>query len=475
MRTTTHILKNTSSLTLALVIQKIIAFAYFTLLAHALGVEKLGLYVFVISFATMFGLVVDFGTNHYITREVAKNKSKAQDLFSLVIGFKLLSAALAVLLALVIAYMLQYEPSVMMVIYIALPVMVIESLALTLYAVLRGFQKLTYEAISTVLVHSIILIAGYAVAYTVGSVALLLVVLLVGHGANVLYALFILRSRYNIVLRATILPKKWKKLLPVVLPFALAAGFAKVYGAFDQIMLSKLSEAVYLGWYAVAYKLTFAMQFIPMAFMAALYPVFSARHKKDKEYVQRLYAASIGLLVYIGLPLSVLTVFFAPNIIFLVYGDTYSGAILPLQILIASLPFLFINFPIGSLLNATDHQKKQTINIGIALFINIILNSLFIIHFDAIGAALASTLSTVFLSLLGLFVIRRTLSISMRKQLSEIHHVIAPLLALFAMIFLLRAFNIHWVYQLALGIVVYMFIFYHSAFGKSIVSIMKQK
>ena len=65
--TSNTLAKNTSWFTSALVIQKVITFVYFAYIANILGAELLGRYVFVLSFITVFALIVDIGTNHYLT------------------------------------------------------------------------------------------------------------------------------------------------------------------------------------------------------------------------------------------------------------------------------------------------------------------------------------------------------------------------------------------------------------------------
>lgn len=68
-----NIAKNTSYLTLALVIQKVISFLYFVILARNLDPEFLGKYYFAISFTTIFAIFIDFGLVNYLTRETAKD------------------------------------------------------------------------------------------------------------------------------------------------------------------------------------------------------------------------------------------------------------------------------------------------------------------------------------------------------------------------------------------------------------------
>ena len=70
--------------------------------------------------------------------------------------------------------------------------------------------------------------------------------------------------------------------------------------------------------------------------------------------------------------------------IILLFKAGYDGAILPLQIAIIALFFIFVNYPIGSLLNACDRQLRNTINIGIVALASIVLNFIFIPRLQAV-------------------------------------------------------------------------------------------
>jgi len=79
----THTLtQNTTYYTAALVFQKILAFVYFAFLARGLGVEDLGKYAFAFSFTTLFSVFVDVGMSSVLTREIAKDRSRAKEVLS---------------------------------------------------------------------------------------------------------------------------------------------------------------------------------------------------------------------------------------------------------------------------------------------------------------------------------------------------------------------------------------------------------
>ena len=84
-----NIAKNTSYLTLALVLQKIISFTYFAILARYLGPHSLGQYYFALSFTTIFSILIDLGFANALTREIAKTASTAGKYLSNIMTLKI--------------------------------------------------------------------------------------------------------------------------------------------------------------------------------------------------------------------------------------------------------------------------------------------------------------------------------------------------------------------------------------------------
>lgn len=449
-----NIAKNTSWFFTALIIQKIIAFVYFTYLARILGAENIGHYIFALSYITIFTVIIDFGTNHFITREVAKNKNKAQEIASNIFGFKIISSLFAVALALIAAILLGYEKNLLSLLSVAVLVMVVESFVLSIFAIIRGFHNLKYESISTILVHLLIMVLGIIVARLTKNISWLLAVLLFAHTLNLLYGLFLLKYKFRIKLKLSFNISYWKKIFLVILPFAMAAAFAKIWGAADQLILARLSSPEQLGCYGVAFKLTFALQFLPMALLASLYPAMSRFFVENKEKLKVLFSRAINYLLLITLPLSAGVFIFAPYLIISLYTDEYRPAILPLRILFLGLTFIFLNFIIGALLNASNLQKRQSVNVGISMVVSIVLNLILIPKFNASGAALAAVISNSVYFILGWLAIRKVFKYDYKKNLFLIFRIILAVVIM--TVFSLVLINyIYWVWAAILTALLY--------------------
>jgi O-antigen/teichoic acid export membrane protein len=197
-----------------------------------------------------------------------------------------------------------------------------------------------------------------------------------------------------------------------MIPFALAAIFARVYSYIDSILLSKLMGDREVGWYSIPYKITYAFQFIPLALVAALYPKFSEYFVENKNKLAYTLERSIKYLLIIVFPIVVGISILARDIVLSLYTTEYLNSVLPLQILLIGLIFSFISFPLGSFLNACNKQISQTVIVFFIMVINIISNLILIPRLGVVGAALSALVGNFCLVLFSFFVVPKIAKVS---------------------------------------------------------------
>lgn len=388
-----RVAKNTAYLVAAFVGQKILSFTYFTLAARAVGIDGAGQYVAATAFTTIFSVFVDLGLSNVLVRETAKDRDRAGELLANVLGIKVALAALTVVATLVTARLLGYEGDTLTMIWIASAVMVLDSVHLIFYAVMRGFQDLRFEAVGVITGQVVTITAGGVFIFVLGlPLPYLIVALLIGSTWNVAWALRSITRHFPVRVSFRFDRGIVRYLAAVTFPFALAGIFTRVYSYIDSVMLSRLATNAELGAYGVAYKLTFAFIFLPMSFAAAVYPAMSEYYVSDRKRLGTVFATSLKYLYLVVAPLACGIAVLARPLVLLVYGPDFAGAILPLQILIFSLIFAFLYWPAGSLLNACDRQGRNTVILGITMASNVALNIWLIPRYGATGAASAALL-----------------------------------------------------------------------------------
>ncbi len=412
-----NIAKNTSYLTLALILQKIISFTYFTLLARYVGPASLGKYYLAISFTTIFSILIDLGFANILTREIAKNKERAGILLGNVLTLKIPLSLIAAGVVVILINFLPYDHLTRSLVYISACSMVLDSFTSTFFAVIRGFHNLKYESISSVVYQLIVLTIGYGALLLGGGLIPAMAALAGASLYNFSYSGIILKKYLGQAFRFHYNPAIIKEILFISWPFAVYAVFQRLYTYLDAIILSILAGDVQVGLYQVAFKIIFALQFLPAAFTASLYPAMSAYWHSNREQLAISFERAMNYLIIISLPIIIGAIVLADKIV-LLFKEGYDGAAWPLRISIISLLFIFINFPIGSLLNACDEQKKNTRNIAIVTIVSIALNFLLIPRFQALGASLTVLATNLLMFILGLRIVKKIIRYQIKKNLT---------------------------------------------------------
>ncbi len=433
-----NIAKNTSYLTAAMVLQKIISFTYFTLLARNLGPANLGKYYFAISFVTILGVFIDLGLVNVLTREVAKRKEEAGKLLGSVLSLKIPLAILTLGAALLIINLLDYPDITRQLVYLACVAMIADSFTNTFFAVARGFHNLFFESISAILFQIIVLSLGLTAVYLGFNLLWVMGALISASVFNFLYSFTIVWKKIGLKIKPHWDTKLIKAVTALTVPFGIFALFQRFYMHFDTVLLSLLAGDKYVGFYQIAFKIVFALQFLPMAFIASLYPAMSSYWLHNRPQLSITFERALSYLMIISLPISAGVIALADKIV-LVFKSDYLAAVLPMQIIILSLLFIFINFPIGSLLNACDRQKHNTFNMVVAAILSIILNFILIPRFQAVGASITVLITNALMTFLGFYWIKNTISYNYKRVIKTFLKVLASALFMGVLVWYLKA------------------------------------
>lgn len=432
----TNIAKNTSYFTLALILQKIISFTYFTLIARALGPEDLGKYYFAISFASVFSIIMDLGLANVLTREIAKEKNGSNKFFGAVLAIKLPLTIITGATIVILANLLGYPELTKILIYFSTVCVILDSFTATFFSVARGWHNLFYESISSITFQLIVLATGVIILKLNLGLKWLMGALLIASIFNFFYSLAVVKI-WKLSLRPIFDYKLIKYVLGISIFFGLFALFQKVYIYFDTVLLATLAGNYYAGLYQVAFKIINAIQFLPLAFTASLYPALSAYWAGDREQLTITFERAMNYLIIISLPISIGIATLADKIV-LIFKSGYTDAVWPLQLSIAALLFMFAAYPIGSLLNACDKQKINTLNMGLTVGASIILNLILIPKWQAVGASITVVATSILLLILGLIQVPKIIAYQPKKILKVLGKSLTASLVMMILIIYLK-------------------------------------
>lgn len=409
-----NVARNTIIMLIGSIGQKVVSLAYFALLARFfLTKAELGDYTAALAFSTLFVVFIDLGMNNLLIREGAQNQSRLSSLVTQILGIKLATGIIAYSVMMLVGWFgYGFDSMFLSLILMSGLAMLFDATHLTFYGYLRATNKLEYEASA--------LAGSQLLTMVIGGIGLLF-------GAKVFFLLsaFVLTSLTNVWFSYTRARKHglilnfgnntWsgaKKILHLSWPFALALIFGRFYSYSDVLLLKGIKGAAEVAIYSTPSKISFAFQFIPLAFIAALYPRLSELSKLDTTKFRESVSLAIKYLLLVAVPISAGIFILAKPIILVAFSEKYLDSVPSLQILVLSLIFSFISFPLGAALNASGHETKQTWLTGFTLITNVIANLIFIPKYGATGAAMAALVGNTMLGTVGFFLLPKKLKVN---------------------------------------------------------------
>lgn len=388
-----RVAKNSIILFGAKIIDKVLGFAIAILLARYLGKADYGKYTFALSFVCLFFIFFDFGFNTLLTREVAKDRSKASYFFFNTVILQSILIFIGVGFISAFLFFFNYPVILIKMIYLFVMVSVLNSYANSFRAVFIAFEIMKYELLLIIFIKISTLIAVFTCIWLNAGLVKVVLASLLGAGVNLLLGSYFGMKYFIQIKLSTIKTEVWKGILKEACPFAITAVFVLIYFKIDSVMLFHLKGDVAVGIYNAAYNLIFVLVFIATSIGLAVFPAIARNFRKNTPWAVKVYKGSFKILLALGIPISVGIVLLADKIINLVYGYDFNMSVFALQVIIWTLPFMFITDLSGRILGAIDKQRVVCWIAGLGALVNIVLNLVLIPKFSYIGAALATVIT----------------------------------------------------------------------------------
>lgn len=391
--------------------RRIISIVAAILLVRHLSVSDYGVFGFADALVGIVGVLVNFGTSSYLTREIAKNPERSPEMIGDVMAMQLFTFILVAVGIYGFCLVRGYDALTVQVIMLVLAGLLFADLADTIDAVFEGQQRMEFPAILSVLGRVIAFFAVLGVVLLDRGVVELAGFYAIGD------LLLLIASYYFVVnyitrfkLRLNF-PGIWKVMRSGA-PFMAISALWLVAFHIDKVMIHEMMDEKAVGYYNAAYRLFETMIALPMLIGQALYPAFSEQvGKKDREGMRLLFDRSMRIFAMTGIPLCVGVVFTGPLFIVLFFGDKYAPAGLTLSIFGGILWMWFISNVTGWALTALNRLRIVFIANAVAMLVNISANLILIPRLGYNGAAIATGLSEIVLVVIYCVVAQRTLRI----------------------------------------------------------------
>jgi O-antigen/teichoic acid export membrane protein len=370
-----------------------------------LGAGNLGKFSFAYAVATLVGLFATFGSTTFISKRVAQDPAATPVLASAALAVRLpLGVAVALATALIFS-VIGHDDTTKELIYIFSLGIVLSALDVAT-ACLQGLQRMGTLALSQAA--SKLIWAG------------LTALLLLHHGGAVevaaawaISAFASLAITYVVLLRHVRLAYRppWgvcRQVLVGGAPFFVWSAALVVYGQIDTIMLSFLSGDRVVGWYAASYRVVSLPGFVSVIAVTIILPALAAA-AGTPDVFNRIARRALHLVTLSGLPMALGIMLLPDKVIHLLhYPADFANSLIPIVLTAPHVPLIGIDMVIGTVLIVKDRQHAWAITAVAAAILNPAAN-LFAIPLTqrafgngAIGAAAVTTLTEVFMLVVGL-------------------------------------------------------------------------
>ncbi|MCZ7542227.1 MAG: flippase [Anaerolineae bacterium] len=393
-----------------------IDFAFAIVMLRILDPEGAGKYYYAIVIFGWFDILTNFGLNTLLTREVARDKSRANRYLynSSVLRLGLAGVGVLFLGGFLLARQALFAPPLttdtIVAILLLYAGLIPNSLAYGLTALFYAHEKAEYPAaittIATMLKATLgilVLVLGFGIVGLAGASVAINVITLAILWYLCVRHFFRPRVEPDAGLRGFMLREGG----PLMVNHLLATIFFRV----DVILLEVIRGNTSVGWYSTAYKWLDALNVIPAFLTLGIFPAMSRQAKEDPPGLQRSYHLTVKLLVMAALPVAMATTFISEVLIGILGGSAYlpDGAV-ALRLMIWSIPIGWINSVTNYVLIALDQQRPLTRAFVVGVGFNLAANMAFMPTYGYRAAAVITILSE--LALLGAFywLLRRALA-----------------------------------------------------------------
>lgn len=401
--------KNIFWLGFAEFINRLLRFVLIVYVARILGALEYGKFTFALSFASLFGMMSDFGLTTIATRDIAKNLSssqqntdenkKNQDFCGALFGLRAILSILTLFLLFIFSFFVTDNFEIQKIIFVVSFVVIFDRLSDLVISIFRAHQKMEYEALGKIIQALLTVIFGFLILFYLPS-ALSLSFAYFAAGFLSLFLIILIYHKKVQSFKFGWDFEFWKNLIKLSWPIGVSIIFSAVYGNVDSIIMGKLNQIKEVGYYSAAYRIITVIAIPYFLIYQSFFPTVSFFWEKGRANLTSIFSKYNEVILTFIVPIIVGSVVLGDKIINFVYGAQYLSSILAFQILIFSAFFIYLNSSWNLILIISNNQRKYFYINFIGALVNVVLNFILIPKYSFYGAAISIVLSQLMMALI---------------------------------------------------------------------------
>lgn len=383
---------------------------------NAAGSFSYGYYFPILNLCLIFQVILDFGLNNFIRREVARENTLISKYFISIFITKIFLSIIYFFVILTFASFFGYKFKSYNFIFLIIVNQIIAELILFVRSNLGALYQFKQEGIISVLDRVLMIIFCGALLLNPVikknfKIEWFIYCQTISYTLTLIFAILILfkrHARFSFNLNFS----EYISIIKKTIPYAILFLLMGIHYRIDPLLIKKLAlnGQFQAGIYAHSFRLLDMLQNYSYLFSILLLPMFS-RMLKEKSKIDDLVNISFLLLIIPSIIICSFSLFNNLHIISFLYKEDIIFSSKIFAVLITGFIFISTSYVFGTLLTANGNFKTLIFIASIGVLMNVGLNYVLIPHFGALGAAFTALFVQAVTSILQFIVAVKKLKI----------------------------------------------------------------
>ncbi len=392
-----------ASLTMSSIIFPLITFPYISRVLLPAGIGKVS---FATSFITYFSMIAQLGIPTYGIRACAKVRDDREALTRTAQELLIINLVMDVISYIALAMVLLFVPRLFddRALYVIVSFTIILT-SIGMEWLYQALEQYTYITIRSVIFKFIALIAMFLLIHKESDYVIYGAISIFAASASNIFNFFY--ARKYIDLKPVGHYNFRQHLRPVFVFFAMSCA-TTIYTNMDEVMLGFMTSDEEVGFYHAATRIKSVLVSLVTSLGTVLLPrasYYIEQHNNDE--FRRITEKALDFVFLAALPLMLYFILFAKQSIYFLSGTAFENSILPMQIIMPTVLFIWITNLLGmEILVPLGREKTVLYSEITGAVVNLIVNIALIPRLASVGAAIG-TLAAEFAVLVFQFAVLR--------------------------------------------------------------------
>ncbi len=437
-------------LTASGILCKLLLLVYTVLAVEILGKEQFGRIEYFIEMAIIFSILVDFGLEQTVTREIARRRDQLQHILYPLVSFRLAASFAGGVVMIFFLWTVAKPGHTLSLILCATFYFFVVLNMMLIRAVIRSFELMAYEGLANVLDKIVHIGAAIFLLFYYPRLPAIMMSYVAGAAASLFIYWFVILYRFGCTCKSYSI-NEWVDWQKLAVPIGLSAACILLLHREDTAMVNWIRGDEETGLYRAPYRFLEGLFLFPQVLAISAYPIFSKLYHELKPFSGTATTLLRGLMM-ISLPIAAGGTCIADQMILSLTPELGPDGGMVFKILLWSLPFIYANFLLGTLLNATDRQHKNLRASFCGLISNAVLNMPAIYIWGAFGASVVTVLSQ------GLYCILMLVYTRDFNLMTDGKRYLAIVVSCSVMVLILIYLQLNWLLEIPIGALIFLIV-----------------